>query len=158
MHIAEFDQLDAADAADLVRSCVAIEDFVATIVAGRPYDDRDALLAAARALARTWSADQVEAALADHPRIGDRAVGRSAQEQAGVGDDDELRRRLHEGNRRYEQTFGRIYLVRAAGRSGEEMLALLEQRLTNDPETELRVTGEQLAEITLLRLEGLITS
>jgi 2-oxo-4-hydroxy-4-carboxy-5-ureidoimidazoline decarboxylase len=156
VQIADFNELEAADAADAVRSCVAIDDFVETIVAGRPYDDLDALLAAARAHAGTWSAAQVEAALADHPRIGDRPAGRAGQEQAGVGDDEELRRRLHEGNRRYEEAFGRIYLVRAAGRSGEELLSLLEQRLTNDPETELQVTSEQLAEITLLRLEGLL--
>ena len=65
------------------------------------------------------------AALADHPRIGERPTGAGAaaamsgREQAGVDPaDDELRRRLADGNRRYEERFGRIYLVRAAGRSG----------------------------------------
>ena len=72
--------------------------------------------------------------------------------------DDELRTRLADGNRRYEERFGRIYLVRAAGRSGAELLDLLEQRLTNDPDTELGVTRGQLAEIALLRLEGQVTA
>jgi 2-oxo-4-hydroxy-4-carboxy-5-ureidoimidazoline decarboxylase len=81
----------------------------------------------------------------------------SGREQAGVDPaDDELQRRLADGNRRYEERFGRIYLVRAAGRSGAELLDLLEQRLTNDPATELAVTRGQLAEIALLRLEGQI--
>jgi 2-oxo-4-hydroxy-4-carboxy-5-ureidoimidazoline decarboxylase len=111
-----------------------------------------------------WTDDEVTAALADHPRIGERPAGAGAnaamsgREQAGVDPaDDALRRRLADGNRRYEDRFGRIYLVRAAGRSGAELLDLLEQRLTNDPETELAVTREQLAEIALLRLEGQIT-
>jgi 2-oxo-4-hydroxy-4-carboxy-5-ureidoimidazoline decarboxylase len=35
------------------------------------------------------------------------------------------------------------------------MLALLEERLGNDPETELEVTRGQLAEIAHLRLAGM---
>ena len=63
----------------------------------------------------------------------------SSAEQAGVPDDDDVLARLAEGNRRYEETFGRIYLVRAKGRTAEEMLVLLEERLRNDPDAELLV-------------------
>ena len=81
----------------------------------------------------------------------------SQGEQAGVDPHDaEVQRRLAEGNAAYEERFDRIYLVRAAGRSAEEILALLEQRLTNDPDTELAVTAGQLREIAVLRLEGLL--
>ena len=80
----------------------------------------------------------------------------SGDEQAGVDPHDaEVRRRLAEGNAAYEERFDRIYLVRAAGRSAEEILALLEERLTNDPDTEIAATSDQLREIALLRLEGL---
>ncbi|MGY2079578.1 2-oxo-4-hydroxy-4-carboxy-5-ureidoimidazoline decarboxylase [Modestobacter sp. SYSU DS0657] len=164
MHLAEFDDLPAADAAALVRQCADVPSFVSTLVAGRPYADVGALLTAARAHAATWTDDEVTAALADHPRIGERSTGtgpadaRSDREQAGVDPADaDLQRRLAEGNRRYEERFGRIYLVRAAGRTGPELLDLLEQRLGNDPATELAVTRAQLAEIALLRLEGLLT-
>ena len=61
------------------------------------------------------------------------------------------------GNLAYEERFGRIYLVRAKGRSGEDLLAFLEERLDNDPDTELEVTKGQLAEIALLRLTDLLT-
>ncbi len=61
-----------------------------------------------------------------------------------------------EANRRYEERFDRIYLVRAAGRSAAEMLELLEQRLTHDDATELAVTKQQLTEIAMLRLEDLV--
>jgi 2-oxo-4-hydroxy-4-carboxy-5-ureidoimidazoline decarboxylase len=160
VQIEEFNALGPAAAGDALRSCVAIDGFVDTLVAARPYADLDELLAAAAAHAEHWTPDQVEGALADHPRIGARPTTGDEQarrEQSGVGDDADLHRRLRDGNRRYEERFGRIYLVRAAGRTGEQMLALLEERLTNDPATELRVTAEQLAEITLLRLEGLFT-
>lgn len=164
MRIAEFDALADGEAATLVRRCADIPSFAAAVAGGRPYGSVDALLAAARERAGTWTDAEVDAALADHPRIGERPAGTgpsarlSGREQAGVDPGDaDLRRRLAAGNRRYEQRFGRIYLVRAAGRTGPELLDLLEQRLANDPATERAVTRAQLAEIALLRLEGLVT-
>jgi 2-oxo-4-hydroxy-4-carboxy-5-ureidoimidazoline decarboxylase len=49
-----------------------------------------------------------------------------------------------------------VFLIRAKGRSGEEILEALAQRLAHSDDEELRVTLEQLREITLLRLEGVI--
>jgi 2-oxo-4-hydroxy-4-carboxy-5-ureidoimidazoline decarboxylase len=164
MQLTAFNALPAPEAGDLVLSCARIPSFATVLTARRPYADVGELLATARAAAAAWTDAEVTAALADHPRIGERPTGAGAsaamsgREQAGVDPaDDELRTRLAAGNRRYEERFGRIYLVRAAGRSGAELLDLLEQRLTHDPATELAVTREQLAEIALLRLEGQIT-
>lgn len=162
MQIEEFDRLGAEDAAAVLRPCVAIDSWVTTLVAGRPYDDAAALHAAAAEQAAGWTDAEVAGALADHPRIGERATGdgssaaMSRREQAGVPQDDDIRARLADGNRRYEERFDRIYLVRAAGRSAEEMLTLLEERLTNDDATEREVTRGQLAEIALLRLRGTV--
>ncbi|WP_263970127.1 2-oxo-4-hydroxy-4-carboxy-5-ureidoimidazoline decarboxylase [Zafaria cholistanensis] len=61
-------------------------------------------------------------------------------------------------NRRYEERFGRIFLIRAAGRTGADMLARLHERLGNDPATEARVRAGQLAEIALLRLEAQVAA
>lgn len=163
MHLPEFNALDEQAAADVVRPCADVDSFVETLVGGRPWADVAALMAAATEQAATWTSAEVEGALADHPRIGERPAGSatsaalSNSEQGGVGTDEETRSRLAEGNRRYEERFGRIHLVRAAGRSAEEILALLEQRLTNDPETELLVTHAQLAEIAVLRLNAVIS-
>ena len=55
-------------------------------------------------------------------------------------------------NAAYEERFGRIYLVAAAGRTAEELLSFLHQRLGNDPETELDVVRGELARISRLRL------
>ena len=55
-------------------------------------------------------------------------------------------------NAAYEQRFGRIYLVAAAGRSAEDLLSLLRARLRNDPESELDVVRGELARISRLRL------
>jgi 2-oxo-4-hydroxy-4-carboxy-5-ureidoimidazoline decarboxylase len=164
LQLEEFNAMTAEAADAAVRPCVDIDAWVEAVVDGRPYDGAAALLDRADAQARTWTPAEVEKALADHPRIGERHAGSGASarmsgsEQAGVDPHDaEVQRRLAAGNAAYEERFDRIYLVRAAGRSAEEILALLEQRLANDPETELAVTAEQLREIALLRLEGLLS-
>ena len=162
MQLQEFNDMTAAQAAEAVRPCGDIDRWVDGVVAGRTYDGVADLLARADELARAWTPAEVEKALADHPRIGERHAGTGASarmsgsEQAGVDPQDaEIQRRLAEGNAAYEERFDRIYLVRAAGRSAEEILALLDQRLGNDPDTEIAVTSGQLREIALLRLEGL---
>ena len=62
------------------------------------------------------------------------------------------------GNRAYEERFGRVFLIRAAGRSPQEMLAELHRRLDNDDDTEAREATAQLAEIALLRLDSTIVA
>jgi 2-oxo-4-hydroxy-4-carboxy-5-ureidoimidazoline decarboxylase len=71
--------------------------------------------------------------------------------------DDATRAALAEGNRAYEQRFDRVFLVRAAGRSPEELLAELRRRLGNDEETERAEVTGQLAEITALRVRELVS-
>lgn len=152
MLLEEFHALPAADAAAVVRPCADVDRWVGALVAARPYAALAALLDHAAAHA-VWTDEELDRALAGHPRIGERATGTSATEQAGV--DDAARQAFVAANRHYEERFGRIYLVRAAGRTGEEMLALLEERLGHDDATERETTKQQLTEIALLRLQGL---
>jgi 2-oxo-4-hydroxy-4-carboxy-5-ureidoimidazoline decarboxylase len=127
----------------------------------RPVADVDALCAASERITLGLPWDDVLAALAGHARIGQAPAGKgreaaaSRQEQSGVADDPALHGALAEGNRAYEERFGHVYLVRAAGRSGEEMLALLRERLGTDDATERDVVRGQLAEITSVRLRRL---
>jgi 2-oxo-4-hydroxy-4-carboxy-5-ureidoimidazoline decarboxylase len=126
------------------------------VVSGRPYGTKERLLGAADEAARELSDDDARAALAGHPRIGERAsashnAAASASEQSGV--DASARERLLEGNRTYEETFGHVFLIRAAGRTGEEVLAELERRLGNPPDVEHGEMLDNLRQIALLRLE-----
>ncbi len=149
----------------------------------RPFADVDALAAAADEV--WWELDPQDwlEAFAAHPRIGegeeaggnrdeagenreasgvaertaDRSAAWSRSEQAGTrGADDETLSALEEENRRYEERFGHVFLIRAAGRSAGDMLAALTERMSNDPEAELRVAAAQQAEITRLRLARLV--
>jgi OHCU decarboxylase len=64
--------------------------------------------------------------------------------------------RLRRGNVAYEERFGHVFLINATGRSAEEMLEALRERLRGDPETELAETAEQQRQITRVRLEKLV--
>lgn len=130
------------------------------LLAGRPFEDVDALLAASDDIITDLDESQVDAALAGHPRIGEQATdlddesaARSAKEQAGMSQADTAAQdAMSRGNASYEERFGRIYLVAAAGRSAEDLLSFLHERLGNDPDTELDVVRGELARITRLRL------
>lgn len=130
------------------------------VLAARPFQDVDALLAASDDIIADLDESQVDAALAGHPRIGEQAdhlddesAARSAKEQAGMSQADTAAQdAMSRGNASYEERFGRIYLVAAAGRSAEDLLSYLHERLGNDPDRELDVVRGELARITRLRL------
>ncbi|MBM7806713.1 2-oxo-4-hydroxy-4-carboxy-5-ureidoimidazoline decarboxylase [Geodermatophilus bullaregiensis] len=164
--MSRLDELNTGPADAVVaqlRACNAAPRFAAGLVAGRPFPDADALVRRAGEVARALPWDEVALALAAHPRIGERVEGSSAEavasrrEQASVGGaDEDTRAALAEGNRAYEERFGHVYLVRAAGRSPEELLGELRRRLGNDEETERAEVVEQLAQISELRVRGLV--
>lgn len=159
--LAEFNAADRADAVALVRPCLDIDRWVDAVVDGRPYADFSAALAVAETAADPFTDDELASALKHHPRIGERAEGASAEagfsrsEQSGVSADADVQRRLAEGNKTYDEKFGHVFLIRAAGRSSAEILAALEERLNNDAETEKAIMADQLRQIAVLRLEGL---
>jgi 2-oxo-4-hydroxy-4-carboxy-5-ureidoimidazoline decarboxylase len=62
---------------------------------------------------------------------------------------------LAQGNRAYEEKFGYIFIVCATGKSADEMLALLCERLNNEPQEELLIAAGEQAKITALRLSQL---
>jgi 2-oxo-4-hydroxy-4-carboxy-5-ureidoimidazoline decarboxylase len=64
---------------------------------------------------------------------------------------------LEQANRDYEARFGYIFIVCATGKSAQEMLAALEQRLGNEPPGELRIAAEEQRRIMRLRLAKLVT-
>lgn len=164
MHLTAFNAASPADAAGVVRVWADIPGWVDAVVAGRPYADVDALAAYAGDLAAAWSPEDLAAALHAHPRIGARVSGENAEaaasrrEQAAMttaADDDVAA--IAAGNSAYEERFGRVFLIRAAGRTPGEIRAELERRLTNDPDAETLEATRQLAEIALLRLRGSVT-
>ena len=160
----DFNDEPADRAVESLRACNAAPRFAVEVLAGRPYPDAGALVARAEEVARSLSWDEVSVALAAHPRIGDRPEGSSAEatasrrEQSSMTEADAATRAaLVDGNRAYEDRFGHVFLIRAAGRAPEEMLTELRRRLANDAEAERAEATEQLAQITGLRVKGLVS-
>ncbi|MCP2290279.1 2-oxo-4-hydroxy-4-carboxy-5-ureidoimidazoline decarboxylase [Nocardia amikacinitolerans] len=156
--ITEFDALSNAAATDALLACCASPAWVGGVLAGRPYGSAERLYEIADAVLAALPEDEIDRALAGHPRIGERTDSvTSAREQSGVAEaTDAVRAALAEGNRAYEQRFGHRYLVCATGRSGAELLDLLTTRLRNDPATERAVMRAELAKINRIRLRRML--
>ena len=145
--------------AELLRCCGS-QRWAAAMAAARPFHSDDGLMATAERL--WWSleaADWLEA-FAAHPRIGDRPTSAwSAQEQSAASTlSAAVRERLAAGNHAYEARFGYTFLVCATGRSADDLLAVLERRLSGTAADELQIAAAEQRKITALRLEKLLHS
>lgn len=159
------DRASPEEARRLLTTCCGSSAWVERMLRRRPFGSAQDLVAAAR---EAWldltHTDWLEA-FSHHPKIGDRAslakrfpatAHLSAQEQSGVDDASaQVLDDLAAGNRAYEEKFGYIFIVCASGKSAADMLALLRARLNNDAAAEIRITAEEQARITRLRLHAL---
>ena len=159
-----FDALPAEVAAARLLECLAVPRWAREIATGRPYGSVAALREAATAAGLAMTDDEVVDALSRHPRIGERPAGAgreagwSRAEQGGVDAGDAvLAMALRAGNREYEDKFGYVFLIRAAGRSGAEILAALNERLTHEWPQERAVVRRELTEIAVLRLDKVLS-
>lgn len=153
--------LPAPEAERVLRRCCASRRWVEEVAAGRPYAGKEDLYAAADVALHRLGEEDLDEALAGHPRIGERPQGDEAswsrREQRGLASaTEDTLAAIAEGNRAYEARFGHVYLVCAADRRADELLAVLRQRLHNDPETERRVLRAELAKINRIRLGRLV--
>lgn len=160
MTLDQFNALSEFEAVALLRPLVNIPAWAKQLSDARPYSSVERLMQCAQAACQHWRPEDIMQALSAHPRIGERAGGGSKEAQLSRGEQATLNishqqiiDALHEGNLRYEQRFGRVFLIRAKGRSAQEILENLQRRLEHSPENEDQETAQQLEEITLLRLK-----
>jgi 2-oxo-4-hydroxy-4-carboxy-5-ureidoimidazoline decarboxylase len=159
-----FNEEPAEELTPTLLACCDVQSWADAVERGRPYVDVEAALAAADKAARSLTTAEVDRALAAHPRIGERAQGEGTEaawsrgEQSGVGRDEPTAAALAEGNRAYEERFGRVFLICATGLSGEQVLDSLTERLGNDEETEAAVVADELRKIAVLRLRKVLDS
>jgi allantoicase len=142
-----------------LRSCCASSKWIAGITQGRPFGDWNELVAASDRVAAGLTSEDWQEAFRGHPRIGEKRQGArwSSDEQAGTrAASSETMEALAKGNREYEQKFGHVFLICATGRSADDMLASLRQRINSDPATEMRIAADEQRKITVLRLEKLV--
>lgn len=136
------------------------------MTAARPFENEEQLFAKADDISSSLKDDDWLEAFRAHPKIGEQKAATvqsqqeqqwSAQEQSSVSEASARTiSQLAERNREYEDRFGFIFIVCASGKSPDEMLAILNGRIDNDPRTELRIASEEQRKITRLRLEKLL--
>ena len=137
--------------AELMRCCASTE-WAKRVNDARPFRDWEQLLKKADDLWRERGESDWREAMGGHPRIGEKRSGWSSQEQANVAPNEAL----VAVNREYEQRFGHVFLICAAGLGSEEIVASARERLKNSPGEELRNAAEEQRKITRLRLVKLV--
>ena len=158
--------LDEPEIRAVLSDWCAAPAWIDRMAASRPFATAAAVLTAADDAFDGVAAQDWREACRHHPRIGEREaerrqtdVARSLSEQeqaaaaAGAPADREA---LSQASRAYEAKFGHVFLAAAAGRTTTELLALLQGRMSNTPDTELRVAAGELRNITRLRMERLL--
>lgn len=163
MTVNDLNKLDTEAAAQALQRCCVSTRWVDAMVSARPYPDSGALRSKADFIWSGLGAEDYLEAFEGHPKIGDvsslkakyaSSGNLAAHEQASVASATEtVIERLADGNKRYEQRFGYIFIVCATGKTATEMCELLEARLHNEPEAELIVAAEEQRKILQIRLE-----
>jgi 2-oxo-4-hydroxy-4-carboxy-5-ureidoimidazoline decarboxylase len=164
MTLAEFNALPSARAESVLMDCCGSARWAAGVASRRPYANEEALHRAADSI--WWNLERADwlEAFSHHPQIGDRPACGSefarqwaAGEQAGArAATEDVKARLARANHAYFEKFGYIYIVCATGKTAEGMLAILNQRLQNDPPSEISIAAEQQRLITRIRLDKLL--
>lgn len=162
MRLDAFNALSTDEAMKDLLRCCGSRRWASQMVARRPYRTVDAVFQVADDIWARMERDDILEAFRHHPKIGDVASLRARfattrqwaeGEQSGVRSaSDDVLQRLARGNEFYEEKFGYIFIVCATGKTADEMLALLEQRLPNRPAQELHVAAAEQAKITRIRL------
>jgi 2-oxo-4-hydroxy-4-carboxy-5-ureidoimidazoline decarboxylase len=161
--LSEWNSLDRDAAAETVLPCCGSRAWAVELAERRPIADEARMMAESSDVWRGLPVEAWREAFDSHPRIGEQkpqghatneSLKSSATEQAVALSADEVAKlALKEANRRYEERFGRIFIICASGKSANEILMALETRMQNDDATELHEAAEQQRQITELRLK-----
>src|ERR1700754_3762832 len=154
--LARWNALNGNAAADDILPCCGSIRWAREMTSARPIADENELFQRSEEIWMNLTLDDWAEAFRSHPRIGERKAAAMAnrsstwshQEQKGTdASGADILAALTHGNEIYENKFGHALLVCATGKSAEEMLAILERRLHNDPQTELHEAVEQQRQI-----------
>ena len=166
MTLEQLNELPARDAQAEFLKCCGATAWARAMVSGRPFATEEELFAKADDVFASLTDEDWLEAFRAHPKIGEKkaATAQSQQEKSWSSQEQTAMQtastdtvaRLAKGNHEYEKRFGFIFIVCASGKTSDEMLSILNNRLENDPETELAVAAQEQKKITRLRLEKLL--
>jgi len=159
-------QLSKEQVLDLFMQCNTSQKWCMRMEQNRPFSDSQSMLETADQHWELSTEEDYLEAFEGHPEIGDVSTLRekyrnteklAGHEQSGVNTANEnTLELLAQGNHDYKEKFGFIFIVCATGKSAEEMLQLLQQRLPNNRKQELENAAEEQRKITQIRLLKLL--
>jgi 2-oxo-4-hydroxy-4-carboxy-5-ureidoimidazoline decarboxylase len=154
--LARFNATDGPEAVRLLHEVCGSREWCAAVFAAHPYESLDALLTVSDRATAALTVGGLGEAMAGHPPIGRPKPGdrTSAREQSGV--QEFLRAQLLELNLAYQEQHGHVFLICATGRTGDQMLAALKERIGNDTGTEREIVRFELGKINRIRLQRLL--
>jgi len=164
MTISEFNLLNKEAKTALLQQCCGSKAWISKMLEEELPEDKEKLLNAAELKWNDCTEEDWREGFLHHPKIGDTEGLRKkfSKDQFAGGEQslvnvaaEESLNELAKGNEEYETKFGYIFIVCATGKSAGEMLAILQSRLVNDPEKEIRIAMEEQNKITKLRLQKL---
>ncbi|HHL31400.1 MAG TPA: 2-oxo-4-hydroxy-4-carboxy-5-ureidoimidazoline decarboxylase [Oceanospirillales bacterium] len=167
MNIQQFNQLPATEAMAELQKCCGSENWIKAMLAQRPYSDKQSLHQSCDKVWATVSEKDILEAFSHHPQIGDveslkkkftsTANWASNEQQGAQQATDETLNALKKGNEDYLNKFGFIFIVCATGKSAQQMLDMLNERLSNDQAIELHIAAAEQNKISHLRLDKLLS-
>ncbi|HEX7415295.1 MAG TPA: 2-oxo-4-hydroxy-4-carboxy-5-ureidoimidazoline decarboxylase [Bacteroidia bacterium] len=166
MTLQELNTLPTNKAFDEFFKCCGSTTWAKQLTGKRAFASKEELLQVSDNIWLNCTKQDSLEAFTHHPKIGDRKSLEkkfastkewASGEQEGVNTATQNTLvALAEGNETYLNKFGYIFIVCATGKTAEEMLALLNARINNDAETELKIAMNEQNKITHLRIEKLL--
>jgi|ERR1700757_1816893 len=166
MTIQELNNLPPDKTFEELFKCCGSTTWAKQLATKKPFESKTSLLHNSDWIWQNCTVRDALEAFTHHPKIGDlKSLEKkfaatkdwAGGEQAGVNTATQNTLvALANGNEAYLKKFGYIFIVCATGKTAEEMLALLNTRLGNTPETEIKIAMAEQNKITHIRLEKLI--
>ncbi|MEV6314398.1 2-oxo-4-hydroxy-4-carboxy-5-ureidoimidazoline decarboxylase [Streptomyces sp. NPDC051776] len=153
--LARFNASDESAARAALHEACGSTAWCRDLLAHRPYATTDALLAASDAAMAGLTAGDLAEAMAGHPPIGRPKAGDATSQREQSGVQESVRAELLELNLAYQEKFGHVFLICATGRTGDQMLDALKERLGHDADTEREIVRTELGKINRIRLSRL---
>lgn len=139
---------------NIMRSCCESDAYVWGMLEKWPFSSESNLYAASDTTCATMGKDEWMRAICAQAEIGQKKKSRwSTQEQAVASkSNDETLDAIRLMSRHYTERHGFIFMICATGKSGEEILAILKERLKNQTEDEFEAAVKEHMEIIKIRL------
>ena len=162
MTLSQFNTLETSIAAKHLMDCCGSTKWVSSMMTHFSFTSEKVLVDLS---AKIWYDECGETdwreSFTHHPKIGDvKSLTEkfAGKEQAGVAvATTQTIEALAKANTDYENKFGFIFIVCATGKSADEMLALLNDRLQNTAEEELQIAMGEQQKISIIRFKKLLT-